>query len=173
PSLQSLHERAQLGRYLEPEDLPGRSGDHDGPRSGRSLAARGAGTPGLSGRPVHRVRAAPVARVCASLAALAALPTCTPGPARATGPPRASGCHDAGEEGVVERHDDVDPPATSPGSTRSAVAAVPSGSPGLRRAARGPGGAIGPFRTSDAGAPAAPARLEHQPVCRRHGARIL
>src|SRR5438093_709010 len=72
PSLQSLHERAQLGRYLEPEDLPGRSGDHDGPRSGRSLAACGAGTPGLSGRPVHRVRAAPVARVCASLAALAA-----------------------------------------------------------------------------------------------------
>src|SRR5439155_3874988 len=144
--------RAQLGRRMHAEDLLGRSGDHDGARSGRSLTARWAGAPGLSGRPVHRIGAASVTRVRAPLAALAALPTRTSGPAGATRPPRAAARHDAGEEGVVERHDHVDPPTASPGAPRSPVTTVPAGSPGLRRAARGSGGAIGPLRARDAGA---------------------
>src|SRR5437773_2373870 len=67
PPLQPLEKRAQLGRHLHAEDLLGRSGDHDGARSGRSLTARWAGAPGLSGRPVHRIGAASVTRVRAPL----------------------------------------------------------------------------------------------------------
>src|SRR5688572_11699409 len=142
PALRDLHQRRELGRYVRAEDVPGREGHDLGPRPGTPVRTRGAGAPLLAGCAVRPVRAPPAVGAGLPLAALSSFAAVASGAPCAARPAGTARVDHAGEERLIRADDDADPPAATAHAAAPAVAPVPAGSPGLRRAAGRAGGTV-------------------------------
>src|SRR5881628_1247207 len=173
PPLAPFEQGAELGRHLYTEDLPPRGAHDDRVRSGRALAPRRTGLTGLPGWARGCIGAPAVARVRRTLTAPAALASRSAWSSGSARPAGGAGAHDPGKERVVDRRDDGKAASPATRAPWAPVAATPAWGPGLRRTSGGPGRAIGPDRARHAAAAPPAARLDHQPIGRRHRCRVL
>src|SRR5205823_11648761 len=128
--------RAQSGRHLHAEDIPGGRGDYDRARPGGSVTAGGSRPAGPSLRAVGRIGTAAIALVGLPLAAFAASTAGSACPTRSACSTRAATVHEPREQRLVDGYHNGDAAAPAPGPARSAVAAVAPRGARLRGASR-------------------------------------